>query len=54
LEVTVKRPEQLSDDELDALLAQGASELRTERDALSSTQPSAGREDDESDVGGAD
>jgi hypothetical protein len=54
LEVTVKRPEQLSDAELDALLAQGASELRTERDALSSTQPSAGREDDESDVGGAD
>jgi hypothetical protein len=34
VEVTVKRPEQLSDDELDALLAQGAAELRTERDAV--------------------
>ena len=35
MEVTVKRPTELTDDELDALLAQGAKELRAQHDAAS-------------------
>lgn len=45
VEVTVKRPVEMTDDELDALLAQGAAELRTERD----TQPQAVEESDAAD-----
>ena len=53
VEITVKRPTDLTDEELDALLAQGAASLREERERSSPAASGSGREDDEAPLQGA-